>query len=116
MSYYTCYKLEIRDEITFAKAKEILESLNKKINWEIFFLEAEDGDIDPPETDYWDVSTVGEAKWYDWGKDMLELSKEFPDVLFGLEGRGEDQQDWWYALFKDGTTTTNFCSPPSKEW
>ena len=30
MGYYTHYELEIRDEITFAKAKEILESLNKK--------------------------------------------------------------------------------------
>lgn len=115
MNYYTSYKLEIRDEITFAKAEEILENLNKKIGWEIFILEAEDEDINPSEIDYWDVYTI-DATWYDWGKDMLELSKEFPDVLFGLEGRGEERRDWWYALFKDGTTTTNYCEPPSTVW
>lgn len=116
MGYYTFYELEIRDEITFAKAKEILESLNKKIGWELFTLEAADENIDPSETDYWDICTEDEAKWYDSDKDMLELSKEFPDVLFGLEGRGEEKQDWWYALFKDGATTTNYCEPPSTVW
>lgn len=116
MSYYTFYELEIRDKITFAGVKEILKSLNKKIGWELFALEAADENFDPSETDYWDVSTVDEAKWYDWNKDMLELSKEFPDILFGLEGRGEEKLDWWYALFKDGTTTTNYCEPPSTVW
>jgi hypothetical protein len=118
VGYYTYYELEIRDEITFAKAKEILESLNKKIGWELFTLEAAaaDEDIDPSETDYWDVCTEDEAKWYSWKKDMRELSIEFPEVVFGLEGKGEENQDWWYALFKKDKSTINCCVPPARDW
>lgn len=43
-----------------------------------------------------------EAKWYEWEKDMLLLSKRFPEVLFCLRGEGEDHEDLWEAFFLNG--------------
>jgi len=42
------------------------------------------------------------AKWYNWKEDMLELSKLYPEVLFTLEGSGEEKEDQWKAYFKGG--------------
>ena len=42
------------------------------------------------------------TKWYSWEQDMLEYSKEYPDVLFTLEGQGEEAEDRWAAYFKNG--------------
>ena len=42
------------------------------------------------------------AKWYNWTKDMKELSLNYPEVLFELEGKGEEQGDHWRAYFKGG--------------
>lgn len=48
---------------------------------------------------------IGESsKWYDCEKDMKELSsrEEYKDILFILEGEGEDSDDVWTAYFKNG--------------
>lgn len=42
------------------------------------------------------------AKWYDWERDMREFSAAHPEVLFLLEGQGEDSADLWRAYFKGG--------------
>ena len=42
------------------------------------------------------------AKWYDWVGDMLELSLRWPEVLFRLEGKGEEAGDHWVAYFRNG--------------
>lgn len=53
--------------------------------------------------DEWDEGLWGgNAKWYDWSDDMAKLSKKFPDVLFTIEGRGEDSTDIWGYYYKDG--------------
>lgn len=41
-------------------------------------------------------------KWYDHNKDMLAISKEFPDVVFKLHGEGEEQPDLWDKYYKNG--------------
>ena len=46
--------------------------------------------------------TLCGAKWYAWKKDMLALSLQYPGVVFQLEGKGEEQEDFWCAYFKDG--------------
>jgi len=45
----------------------------------------------------------GPCKWYDYNKHMLQLSLEFPNVTFVVEGIGEDQGDIWRATYKAGT-------------
>lgn len=43
-----------------------------------------------------------EAKWYDWEKDMIEISKKFPKMMFSLEGNGEEALDIWCDHFCNG--------------
>lgn len=43
-----------------------------------------------------------EVKWYEHEADMKQLSKEYPDIAFTLDGEGEESGDVWRAYFKDG--------------
>ena len=42
------------------------------------------------------------AKWYDHDDDMIGLSNLYPDVLFILEGNGEESDDIWITYYKGG--------------
>ena len=42
------------------------------------------------------------AKWYSHEKDMLALSKKFPEATFLLEGEGEEQGDLWKHHYRNG--------------
>lgn len=50
----------------------------------------------------WGMEWYANAKWYDWEKDMKRISEQFPDVLFTLDGRGEEWDDAWVAYFLNG--------------
>ena len=39
-------------------------------------------------------------KWYDWEKDMRILASKFPNVLFILNGNGEELDDIWEFRIK----------------
>lgn len=41
-------------------------------------------------------------KWYDWQEELLEFSKQFPDIVFELKGSGEEKEDIWDCYFKNG--------------
>lgn len=45
---------------------------------------------------------IGKCKWYAYNDDMVELSKEFPTVLFELTGYGEVKDDIWQTFYFDG--------------
>lgn len=49
-----------------------------------------------------DDFTLNEVRWYDWEKDMKEISKTFPNYRFTLDGNGEDNDDIWRAYFING--------------
>jgi hypothetical protein len=46
--------------------------------------------------------TAEECKWYSCVEDVLKLSKEHPDILFLLEGEGEEAGDIWKFYAKNG--------------
>ena len=42
------------------------------------------------------------ATWYTYHEDMLCLSTFFPDIIFRLDGYGEDDGDIWREYYLDG--------------
>lgn len=95
MGYYTYFTMEAIDTSTnlplsVEKEKEICKRL-----WEI----SEDA-IYEGENFY---ECLGDTlKWYDHQKDMITLSKEFPEVMFMLEGEGEERDDIWRLYVHNG--------------
>ena len=45
---------------------------------------------------------LDECKWYEHEADMRALSSKFPDVLFTLDGVGEEHPDIWRKFFVNG--------------
>jgi hypothetical protein len=41
-------------------------------------------------------------KWYDHDDDMKQLSMQFPDYYFLLNGRGEEHDDQWRKVYHNG--------------
>lgn len=48
-------------------------------------------------------------KWYSHDIDMRRLSRKFPDVLFRLQGQGEEYSDVWRKYYFNGMM--QLCSP-----
>lgn len=113
MGYYTRFDFGVRTPVTRERAEQIVNRLNTIIGWEDCF---ELADSEDTTLTNWNLETNGEMKWYDWEEDMSQLANEFPDVEFRLEGNGEDEGDWWVALFKGKREQIKYCSPPSDEW
>lgn len=42
------------------------------------------------------------TKWYSWSKDMIKHSLLHPEVLFTIDGEGEESGDVWRAYIKNG--------------
>lgn len=49
-----------------------------------------------------ELGVISTMKWYDYDKHMTQLSKLFPEVVFTLEGGGEETGDIWKAKYKNG--------------
>jgi len=79
MGYYTNYELEI------------VEGGDYNTDYEEVV--AEQVDYNPFEE---------ETKWYHHEKDMVNVSKKHPKVLFKLKGEGEEAGDLWVNYYKDG--------------
>lgn len=43
-------------------------------------------------------------KWYEHKQDMLEISVLYPDLVFVLDGDGEEAGDCWREFYKNGKT------------
>lgn len=43
-----------------------------------------------------------ETKWYEHEEHMRAISKEYPDVIFQLNGEGEESGDVWIKYFVNG--------------
>ena len=84
MGYYTDFSItyDTEDE---AIEKALLDKLSNYITEEDIF-----------------YSIQFNAKWYSFEQDMKEISSLFPDILFTVEGNGDEQDDIWIAYFKYG--------------
>ena len=95
MGYYTYYTMGAHDTKTNAPVNEELE---KTICERLYAISK--GAIFEAET--FEECLDDSLKWYDHFEDMLSLSVEFPDVVFILEGEGEERDDNWRLFVQNG--------------
>ena len=93
MGYYTYYDLQVLNEDKFS-AEEISKASHRLA--EIM------GENKPFSDEYNDFSWISydSMKWYDNKEHMLQLAKEFPNMLFKLYGDGEDSDDMWIDYYQ----------------
>lgn len=77
MGYYTRYELDTSDSES--------ESHEAAIGKMIDYFPFED-----------------DTKWYDHEEDMVKYSRNYPEVVFRLDGTGEEAGDVWVKWFKNG--------------
>ena len=92
MGYYTKYKLEIFSNESNLSDKEVFDLT-------ISYLEEFDILNDALSRN---LDTYDSTKWYENESDMRKISQLIPDVLFLLEGEGEESGDIWKKYFMNG--------------
>ena len=88
MGYYTDYELRIstQAECDISELGVNLSALLDKVTgyeW--------DGGLE-----------LSEVKWYNYDEDMIKISKQLPQILFTLEGDGEEHGDQWVTYYQNG--------------
>ena len=94
MGYYTYFELKWIKEKNSVKIIcdcKIIEDLNEISGYAFSKGEKER-----------EAGSGGKIKWYEYEKDMNELSKKYPKILFELSAEGEESEDMWKARFRDG--------------
>lgn len=90
MGYYTRYKLTVvnQDHNQYALLTQFMATkpeTSEGYEWrEVFNM------------------TSDNIKWYSYRQDVLNLSVEYPDLVFKLHGDGEEPGDMWNHYFKNG--------------
>ena len=100
MGYYTNHNLKIHkiDNEEINNNEDLNEKLEDKINEAISSHEDMSYAVGSVTEDWYCDS----CKWYKHREDMIEFSKLFPDVVFELEGEGENSGDVWKEYYKNG--------------
>lgn len=96
MGYYTDYELKLTadfDIISKYPQLEFLPAVLEKYTGYVF------------ETTGLHSACLSGAKWYDHHIDMVNMSKDFPEILFQLNGEGEESGDTWRSFYKNGKAT-----------
>lgn len=82
MGYYTKHSLKYVDTTKTGITERQIVFFLSKINPDYF------------KEDYFIEECLEEPiKWYNHFLDMVNLSKEYPEVIFLLEGKGEEPED-----------------------
>lgn len=101
MGYYTNYKFSfsgpkeaIDRVVAYLEAASLSANINKpaygteeETEWLLYQLWTRDCDS---------------MKWYEYETDLKRFSKKHPEIVFKLEGEGEEAGDLWHCYFKDG--------------
>ena len=85
MGYHTLYALSVEKGDTSLLESEEFKDIFLKITY--YHLESLDFET---------------QQWYEHEKNMLEISKLYPDTVFRLEGDGEDRDDRWISYYCNG--------------
>lgn len=100
MGYYTRFALTVEPADAWDRAQEEIGKV-----WE---------DESPFEKPGWHTDSL---KWYDWEDGLKKASAQLPDVMFILDGEGEEQGDVWRAFFRAGDVQVHKAkawTPPSE--
>ena len=104
MGYYTKFELHAIDIDTQAPITQLEEQVMAKKLWLMF------GGRDTfSPTGFDHVIGDCEVKWYDHEDDMIALSKEYPNVVFILDGVGEEFPDAWRKWFHNGKFEASYA-------
>lgn len=88
MGYYTDFKLKVSPDV----AAEIMSDFEA---FNAIFEELTNYTLE-------DDLTMGGVKWYDHDKNMIELSKLYPDAIWQVDGVGEEDGDIWRTYYMNG--------------
>lgn len=88
MGYYTTYKLTVSEPLDDF-AMPIIDNLRDVSSDAKYALDA-------------DGSSRDSCKWYDHETELKSFSAKYPDILFTLNGEGEESGDVWVKYFKGG--------------
>ena len=109
MGYYTYYTLDYTDKgnpavdekVARALAKhEVLGTSEQDLETYLSYHKQYGGSV--CERFIHELISSDDYKWYNHEEDMRRVSREVPDVLFTLWGKGEDWEDRWVLYFKHG--------------
>lgn len=109
MGYYTSHKLRAcmerngtlsQVELVDLELEKTLRQENKEQIWDDLSYAVDDNG-DPCDS----------VKWYDHDDHMIAISKLYPDVIFLLEGHGEESGDIWLTAYHYGKKITKSADP-----
>lgn len=95
MGYYTKFDLDFQGSVEEKDIVKALANINPNY-FDMYRTGITEEDI------CLDMLFEEEMKWYDATHDMIQLSEKFPDVIFTLEGHGEEFGDVWREYYKNG--------------
>lgn len=101
MGYYTDFHMDIRNKLGGLIGKDSPEYNEISVAFNKIFL-GRDYDAESDNDYLEDVLDVANWKWYECDNDMAELSKQFPEYIFIVEGDGEEKEDWWIHWWENG--------------
>lgn len=109
MGYYTKFELHAVDVETECPVSNLMEADITYDLEQIAF-----GPIEREEYEHrgpvnFECWTEEAMKWYDHEADMIALSKKYPNILFVLEGVGEEFPDAWRKWFYNGTVEASYA-------
>ena len=91
MGYYTRYELTVSSnaDTDAYEGQDVIETFREECEEAMRALDVGGVSLD-------------DTKWYSHEKDLRKFSLNFPDVVFTLEGEGEESGDIWKKYFQDG--------------
>lgn len=92
MGYYTRYNLSIKENRSNISDDEIIKLTVEKLEK----LDVIDYALDEK------LEGCDSVKWYDHEEQMRKVSTEIKDVLFLLDGEGEESGDVWKEYYLNG--------------